>query len=392
MVMATATAIRTTRKAFTCQSLIGSDNLPSLNLRKARMPHARSVDDIIVGQGLAGTMLAHFLLQAGRRVLVVDRAAADGSSRVAAGIYTPLAGKRAALLWRAAAVLDFIEVFYPALESELNARFYFPHPLLRIFKNEAHRAAWQRRREQDAYSCFLGAWLEEAEVAEAFRAPHGAVQVLRSGSVATKPLLDCYRRRLQAQDALMEADMVYEEISPGRDGLRWRNIEAERMVFCEGFRALGNPWFPALPLRPTHGDILTISIASDDALPIAHGEFFLVPVGGNRYRAGATYLRDTDDLRPRADGRRTIEEGLPSMLQLPFRVRSHEAGIRPTIIGHHPFAGVHPQLKSLCIANGYGSKGVLFAPYIAHLLTEHLLRKQPLPAELDIQQYFKEQT
>src|ERR1700754_85545 len=60
----------------------------------------KSFDFVIVGQGLAGTALAWHLRWRRFRVLVLDRRDAVTSSRVAAGLLTPITGKRLALTWR----------------------------------------------------------------------------------------------------------------------------------------------------------------------------------------------------------------------------------------------------------------------------------------------------
>ena len=57
-------------------------------------------DAIIVGQGLAGTTLAWCLLEAGLSVLVTDREEEVTSSKIAAGLITPITGQRLALSWQ----------------------------------------------------------------------------------------------------------------------------------------------------------------------------------------------------------------------------------------------------------------------------------------------------
>ena len=52
---------------------------------------------MICGQGLAGTLLAWELVRLGSRVVVVDPGETVTSSKVAAGIVTPITGKRVAL-------------------------------------------------------------------------------------------------------------------------------------------------------------------------------------------------------------------------------------------------------------------------------------------------------
>ena len=57
------------------------------------MPKTR-IDTLIIGQGLAGSLLAWLLVRAGQRVCVIDDAHASSSSVVAAGLINPLAGMR----------------------------------------------------------------------------------------------------------------------------------------------------------------------------------------------------------------------------------------------------------------------------------------------------------
>jgi glycine/D-amino acid oxidase-like deaminating enzyme len=54
----------------------------------------REVDYLIVGQGLAGSVVACLLQMAGRRVLVIDNALRTAASLSAAGIVSPITGKR----------------------------------------------------------------------------------------------------------------------------------------------------------------------------------------------------------------------------------------------------------------------------------------------------------
>ena len=63
------------------------------------MGAAHDVDLIIAGQGFAGSALAMAAAEAGLRFLLADPAPDPGAtaSRVAAGLITPLAGKRIGL-------------------------------------------------------------------------------------------------------------------------------------------------------------------------------------------------------------------------------------------------------------------------------------------------------
>ena len=60
---------------------------------------SRDVDHLVIGQGIAGTVLAQTLLQQGKTVLVVDDASLSQASKVAAGLYNPVVFKRLVKSW-----------------------------------------------------------------------------------------------------------------------------------------------------------------------------------------------------------------------------------------------------------------------------------------------------
>lgn len=61
---------------------------------------------LIVGQGIAGSVLAWTLLQRGAKVQLADPKLRSSSSRVAAGIINPVTGKRFVKSWN-------FDLFYP---------------------------------------------------------------------------------------------------------------------------------------------------------------------------------------------------------------------------------------------------------------------------------------
>ena len=77
----------------------------------------KSADYIIVGQGLAGTLLAHDLLENNQSVLIIDKPHAAMASRVAAGLFNPVGVKRCIRSWRADDFLSFAIERYKFLED-----------------------------------------------------------------------------------------------------------------------------------------------------------------------------------------------------------------------------------------------------------------------------------
>lgn len=62
-------------------------------------------DFVVVGQGLAGTLLSYFLHKNGKSVLIIDDNFKGSSSKVAAGIVNPITGKNFIKSWR---IHDFL--------------------------------------------------------------------------------------------------------------------------------------------------------------------------------------------------------------------------------------------------------------------------------------------
>ena len=79
------------------------------------------VDYLIVGQGIAGSLLAYELEQAGRRVLVLNEEKENTSSNKAAGIYNPITGRKLVKTWLADELFPGLEGYYLGLEQTLGA-------------------------------------------------------------------------------------------------------------------------------------------------------------------------------------------------------------------------------------------------------------------------------
>src|SRR5688572_10216051 len=107
----------------------------------------RRVDYVIVGAGLAGTALAWQLRRRGRSVLVIDRESGDSASGVAAGLVTPVTGKRMARSWRWDELFPAAVAFYLDVEAELGATFFHQRPALRLFADGAERNEFRRRAD-----------------------------------------------------------------------------------------------------------------------------------------------------------------------------------------------------------------------------------------------------
>ena len=99
------------------------------------------VDFLIVGQGLAGSLLAQELLRRGRSVHVVDDRWKSSSSQVAAGLMTPLTGRRFTL------TKEYPALFAAASERLTALGVFRAFQVYRMFVDDEQRAKGLKRTE-----------------------------------------------------------------------------------------------------------------------------------------------------------------------------------------------------------------------------------------------------
>jgi glycine oxidase len=326
---------------------------PDICKRMHMSPARTSIQ--IIGHGLAGAILAETLSAAGFMVSVWD----DGglsSSQVAAGLYTPLTGRRLIASWALDEALPVLNRFYPELETATGTRFFYPQNSLRIFRNAAEREEWQTRGDKRFTRAVDCATLP-------FNCPFGGCEIVGGGWVDLPLMLDALSQRR-------------------KDKGEWgKRSDADITIRAEGVRAADNPLWKEVGWRNAHGDILTLRIPGLPEDRVYHFGKFLVPLGGQRFRCGATYAWDQTSATPLASGREELETVLRDVLQLPYEVIDHRAGIRSVALSRVPIAGAHPEQKDQWIFNGFGSKGVLMAPWMAARLLACLQGKEDLPKE-----------
>ena len=343
------------------------------------------LDYIIVGSGLAGMAVAGTIRDRGGSFLVFDHAA-QSASRVAAGLYNPVVLKRLNLAWKGAELMEHSLPFYGKLQEELGIRADHPLPLLRLLHAPAEQNAWMEASDQPILSRFLQSDLLPNDNPRLL-APYGFGRVNGAGWLNTSSLLNAWAEQLASMDRIKREGFDHQRLAYKNDHWDYKGIQARRVVFCEGFGMVQNPFFKYLPLQGTKGEYLTIHAPELQEKRIIKSSVFLIPLGSDRYRVGATYAWNDFDPQPTASARKQLLEKLGKFLQCPFSVEGQSAGIRPTVPDRRPLAGRHPEASTLFVLNGLGSRGVLIAPYAADRLISLAEEEIPLPKEMDIARY-----
>ncbi len=364
----------------------------------------KKYDYIIVGQGLAGTLLAHFLLVENKKILVVDQALPGATSTIAAGIVNPVTGRRIAKSWRFEALYDFAKKTYRDLEDLLGIRLWTDRNIVRALHNTFEENEWDRRGAYPEYEAFFEEKAELGNFEGKIKPAHAWGELRHCAQVSLPDLVKNYREKLIESGNFLEEVFEYQFIDFQQDGVVYKNFKAEKIIFCEGARATENPFFSYLPFVPTKGELLLVKIPGANFEKILKHHLFLVPLPGTYidnisttenekaadiYWAGSTSRFEFDDPFPSEDHKSELLEKLENTLNFPFEILAHQAGIRPTVSDVRPFLGLHPEHGQLAIFNGLGTKGSSLGPFFAHQMAHFLLHKSHLDDEVNIRRFSK---
>ncbi|MCK5190677.1 MAG: FAD-binding oxidoreductase, partial [Methylococcales bacterium] len=112
------------------------------------------IDYLIIGQGLAGSLLAWELLQRNKKVIIVDNSK-ENASLVAAGLINPVTGMRFVKSTNVDQLLPAAISYYHQLSQHFQQTFYVEKTLLRILRNDKELLACQKRLNQPEYLTYL---------------------------------------------------------------------------------------------------------------------------------------------------------------------------------------------------------------------------------------------
>ncbi|MCX6952279.1 MAG: hypothetical protein NTV51_08960, partial [Verrucomicrobia bacterium] len=169
-------------------------------------------DHLIVGQGLAGTLLAWEFERAGIAFAIADAGHAAASSRVAAGIINPITGRRLVPSWQIDRLMPVARTAYRELGAALGVPLWRDMRVRRLFADDRERRVLAEKRARGE----LGAHAGEAD-GEGF-------WIEGAARVDLPALLAAARERWRAQGRLLA-----ENLDP-----RTEQMNYEVVIDCSG--------------------------------------------------------------------------------------------------------------------------------------------------------------
>jgi glycine/D-amino acid oxidase-like deaminating enzyme len=331
-------------------------------------------DALILGRGIAGAVLAEVLRQRGLRVHVFDEKRIGNASMAAAGLVNPLVLRRDVLSWKAAELLPLAEGFYSAWEQRLGVAFWHRLPMVKIFPTPHEADQWQRAMADPQRAPYAQQLPQPELDAAAILAPHGYGTIPHAAWADVPVLLEAQRAELLKDRALSERLVEEDEVQIANGDVRIGAIRGRWLIRCTG------PFADTPGLVPVKGGSLVVRIPGLRLTRMVHRGVFLMPLGDDRFRVGATFSWDRVWEGPTDEARAWLLAKLAAFVQLPVEVLGHPAGVRPASRDRRPILGITGPQQA--VFNGLGSRGVLLAPWSAMQLADHLFAGKAFDPEV----------
>jgi glycine oxidase len=340
---------------------------------------------LIVGAGLSGIAVGIHLLNANCKVTLLDKGE-NKSSIVAAGQINPLVFRRMTKSWRVDEFLPFAQHFYKQIEDQTNTLFYNSIPIRRFFSSEQEKQLWLSKQLLPEFSAYMTLFDPNENLIEGLKNEFGSAIVKQTAFIDTKTFLQAAKNIIEQKGGkLIQEDFNYTELNPDM-GL-YKDCTYTKIIFCEGADSVLNPWFSYLPIGATKGEILTVKESEINKQEAYNRKCFLLPIDGQTFKLGATYVWHTNNIIPTEEGKKELLKNASYLTDNHLEVVEHKAGVRPTTMDRRPILGLHHQYTKLAFFNGLGAKGYLLAPLIAKEYCDFLLHDKPFLKEMHIDRY-----
>lgn len=330
------------------------------------------VDFLIIGQGIAGTLLSFLLRERGKTITVVERPdSRTGSSVFSSALINPYtirevregSVRASRHPWIIAALGTYASIeqclgidVVQELDMVLQAR--------ELEDGRYGETGWELVMP-DAIG--LGDGVRDPARQLAKRSPLWRVN--------EQELLLAWSAHLETEGLLVRTNFDLDEAIYDDASGSWAfgDVRAKGIICCGGAGPRGIKGFEALPFTPNQGDVLLLDIPGLPRRFVYQlGPTRLVPWGKeDRFWCGSNYRWDACTEPDKAWAERALDD-IRARIGLPIETIEHALAPRPTTAGQFPFMGWHPHRPGLGIFNGLGTRGFSNGPFWAIAFADYL--------------------
>ena len=319
--------------------------------------------------------------------MIIDNDYADSSTNIAAGIINPITGRRFVKSWMIEDLLPFAKKTYQEIEAFIDLPKEVPifkeMEIIRYFQSNVEGNNWVTKTSYEEYEQYLSSKKLLQDLSGIIN-NSGGYGIVHGAKVDLRIVINFFQAHYKSKGQLMIDTFDYTALQVKETKVRYQNIEAKKVIFCEGYAACRNPWFKDLPFESAKGEVFLLKIPNFQTPYIIKKNQFLVPLGEELFWFGSNYEWEDLTNTPTLAGKAYLKERLADILKVDFEILDHMAAVRPVLKDRRPALGLHPAHPSIAILNGMGTKGTSIAPYWADRLVRFLLGQEELDREVDV--------
>lgn len=320
------------------------------------------VDFIIVGQGLAGTLLASKLEDLSKTFIIFDERNPLSASLQAAGIINPVTGRRFVKSWNYDQLEKTFLKEYQIIEYKIQHKLLYDHEIylcLSSIKEENDLLAQSNDYKYEDKLKFIG------KVNELNERSYKSVYSIQGYRLYVNHLCKLFRNQWLSQNKLIDQKFDYTSLRIEKTNFLYKEIQAQFVVFCEGAFANQNPFFLDNGVIPNKGQYLIIDIDHWYNEASIKDKIIISRFQDHQW-AGATYEWSFEHTDPTNDGKLELTKQIDKIIANTYQIKKHAVGLRPTTKDRRPIMIQHQQINNMWMMNGLGTKGSSIAPFLVN--------------------------
>lgn len=310
-------------------------------------------DFLIVGQGLAGSILAYTLIQKGYSIKLIDNRFKGSSSIISAGIINPFTGPRLKLTENFFDKFKQASYFYQAIEKKLNTKLFHSVLQQRFLASSMEYGYYLKRALAYPKSLKL--------------VSKDMLTIHDTAIVNVHHFLNLSREYFTQNESLENGYFDHTLVQFNKHQLIYKDTMFNHLIFCEGHQNIYNPFFKHDLFQLSKGSIMQVEIQNLEKTLYNWGQWLSPNFNGQQdFFLGASYHWDLKHEPDFEQEFHVLLAKLPAYLShLKIQVKRHQTGIRPTTHNRQTLIQPSPVDDRLWMFNGFGSKGCLEIPYHA---------------------------
>ena len=317
------------------------------------------LDALVIGQGIAGSILAYDLHKKGLTVHILNDTSKSAASLVAAGLIQTISGRYLSIAKDSLTQINTALAYYQKLEKEFQQSFISPIKCYRYLTDEQLKK-WEQKKQKVPYQTFLSNTL--------IQAPHiknsalNFIEIFNNFHINPKTLIQAYQAFFKDKNILFNGSFD-EDLCKQKDGyIEYKQFKCKKIILCTGHYSASSNLTKHTTFNNVKGETQTIKLDQADINCVYQGSEWMVPFGQKTYKIGATYDHHLT-LTTTIEGQERLSKLTSTLGFNNPDIIEKQAGIRCVTKDRQPLISTHPENKHILFFTGFGSKGFMTCPF-----------------------------